>query len=1014
MMTTNTNVTPSLDWLVDTSVFAVNRVPAHSDHVYYETLDQAKAKQSMPWRQSLNGKWKFHYAENPSSRPADFYKPEFNCSYWDSISVPAHIQLEGYGTPQYVNTMYPWDGVHDIRPPQVPMEDNPVGSYVRNFNVPEHMEDMPLYISFQGVESAFYVWLNGRFVGYSEDSFTPADFELTDYLQPGENKLAVEVYQRSTGAWLEDQDFWRFSGIFRDVYLYTTPELHVFDLSVQARLDDTYSEGSLKAAMLFQKTIPAGAKIMGSLYDQTGRLIQEADGLFQKQTAVVTFKVDQPKLWSAEDPYLYSLYLQIFNEEDQLVEVIPQTVGFRRFEIIDKVMCLNGKRIVFKGVNRHEFNARTGRVVTEEDMVWDIKTMKQHNINAVRTSHYPNQTRWYELCDEYGLYVIDEMNLETHGSWQKLGQVDPTWNIPGNLSEWQDIVMDRAISMLERDKNHPSILIWSCGNESYAGEVIVNVANYFRDKDPSRLVHYEGVFHAREYEEASDMESRMYAKVADIIEYLENEPKKPFINCEYTHAMNNSLGGMYKYTDLENKYPMYQGGFIWDYIDQALWKKNREGQEYLAYGGDFHDRPTDYIFCTDGIVFADRKLSPKMQEVKYLYQNIKLDVNDKGIVLRNENLFADTSAYDLVWTVRRNGITCWEEKLDQLVTAGEQAEFDIDMPASVTAQPGTYTIDATMRLREPSEWGEAGFEVASGQYVWEKKAAILKATGNLRVVEGDVNIGVHGHDFSVQFSKAAGSLTSLNYDGEELIETPPYPIFWRASTDNDNGYQHSYTAGVWLAASVARRCIDVTVDALAEQVDVSFTYAFSIAEKLHVQTIYSVFPDGSIRVKAHCRGAEGLPDLPTFALSFRTSADYSDLEWFANGPEENYEDRKHGARLSRFQNTVKTNGTAYVRPQESGTRTGVRWLKVTHVKGRGLELRAHDLPLTCNVSPHTALEIEQANHAYELPPVHYTVLTVSGKQMGVGGDDSWGAPVHPEHKLSSGVDHHFVFTINRA
>ncbi|PAF21343.1 beta-galactosidase [Terribacillus saccharophilus] len=1013
-MTINTNVTPSLDWLSDTSVFAVNRVPAHSDHVYFETLEQAKAKKDMTWRQSLNGKWKFHYAQNPSARPADFYNAAYDCSRWDSITVPTHMQLEGYGTPQYVNTMYPWDGIHDIRPPQVPMEDNAVGSYVRHFTVPKHMENMPLYISFQGVESAFYVWLNGQFVGYSEDSFTPAAFDLTAYLQPGENKLAVEVYQRSTGSWLEDQDFWRFSGIFRDVYLYTTPELHVFDLSVQARLDDSYSKGSLKAAMLFQETIPAGAKITGNLYDKHGSLVQEAEGLFQDQTAVVAFNVETPQLWSAEDPNLYSLYLQVFNEEGQLVEVIPQTVGFRRFEMIDKVMCLNGKRVVFKGVNRHEFNARSGRVVTEEDMLWDIKTMKQHNINAVRTSHYPNQTRWYELCDEYGLYVIDEMNLESHGSWQKLGQVEPSWNVPGNLPEWQDIVMDRAVSMLERDKNHPSILIWSCGNESYAGEVIVNVANYFREKDPSRLVHYEGVFHAREYDEASDMESRMYAKVEDIIEYLENNPEKPFISCEYSHAMNNSLGGMYKYTDLENVYPMYQGGFIWDYMDQAILKKNRYGQEFLAYGGDFHDRPSDYIFCTNGIVFADRKLSPKMQEVKYLYQNIKLDIDDRKIVVRNENLFADTSAYELVVTVRREGESCYEQSVEQGVPAGQQAEYKIDIPASVIAQTGTYTIDASIRLSEATLWADAGYEIAFGQYVLESKTETPKATGKLRVVEGDVNIGVHGNDFSVQFSKAAGSLTSLRYDGEELIETPPHPTFWRASTDNDNGYQQGYTAGVWLAASVARKCTDVALDIGTDQVDVTFTYTFSIAEKLQVQTIYSVFPDGAIRVKAVYQGAEGLPDLPTFALTFRTSAAYSNLDWFAQGPEENYADRNHGARLSRFQNTVQSNGTAYVRPQESGTRTGVRWLKLTNEKGSGIELDAVDMPITCNASPHTALEIEQANHAYELPPVHYTVLTISGKQMGVGGDDSWGAPVHPEHTLTSDGDHSFTFTIKRA
>ena len=644
---------PSLNWLTDVSKFAVNRLPAHSDHMYFETLAEARSAVPMKMRHELNGNWKFYYSINPNHRPVNFFEKDYPCAGWGDIKVPGHIQLQGYGQLQYVNTMYPWDGHHELRPPEIPTDHNPVGSYVKYFNVPANMQNKPVYISFQGVESAFYVWLNGEFVGYSEDSFTPAEFDLTPYLIDGENKLAVEVYQRSTGGWLEDQDFWRFSGIFRDVYLYTVPEIHVADLHVRPELDSTFTKGTLAVDLKLQGSAPS--KITAELVDRKGSLVQtgKAENINGKWS--INMPVKQPALWSAENPYLYKLFIQIYNESGSLVEVVPQKVGFRRFELVNKMMHLNGERIVFKGVNRHEFNPRRGRAITKEDMLWDIKTLKRHNINAVRTSHYPNQSLWYELCDEYGVYVIDEMNLETHGSWQKMGKVEPSWNIPGNLSEWEPIVMDRAISMVERDKNHPSILIWSCGNESYAGEVILNVSKYFKRVDPSRLVHYEGVFHNRDYNDTSDMESRMYAKPADIKKYLNENPEKPYISCEYMHAMGNSLGGMYKYTDLEQKYPMYQGGFIWDYIDQSIYKKDRYGNEFLAYGGDFGDRPTDYGFCTNGIVYANRELSPKMQEVKFLYQDFKLVPDQTGVTIKNESLFSNTADFELVYALFLEG-----------------------------------------------------------------------------------------------------------------------------------------------------------------------------------------------------------------------------------------------------------------------------------------------------------------------------------------------------------------------
>ena len=499
-----------INWLGDVSVFEVNRLHAYSDHRYYQTMEEAVASAEMALRYDLNGTWKFNYSIRPDCRPELFYTSEYSSEGWDDIEVPGHIQLQGYGQIQYVNTQYPWDGLNELRPPALPQDKNAVGSYIRTFHLPKGWEANPVYISFQGVESAFYVWLNGQFVGYGEDSFTPSDFDLSPFLQDGENKLAVEVYQRSTGSWLEDQDFWRFSGIFRDVYLYTVPAAHIRDVHVRTDLDASYTNGTLELDLKLEGKAAAGARIEAELRDKEGSVVKTF-GPNEVGNGLVQIREDIGKvnLWSAEIPYLYRLYIRVYDAAGSLVEVVPQAVGFRKFEMIDKVMHINGKRIVFKGVNRHEFNPRRGRAITKEDMLWDVRTIKQNNMNAVRTSHYPNQSLWYELCDEYGLYVIDEMNLETHGSWQKLGAVEPSWVIPGDKPEWHDIVMDRAVSLVERDKNHPSILIWSCGNESHGGEVIYKVSQYFKKADPKRIINYKNVFHYCLFNNTSDIESRM-------------------------------------------------------------------------------------------------------------------------------------------------------------------------------------------------------------------------------------------------------------------------------------------------------------------------------------------------------------------------------------------------------------------------------------------------------------------------------------------------------------------------
>ena len=619
-------MTPNLQWLEDPTVFQVNRLNAHSDHVCYLTEQECRLNASS-LRQNLDGQWLFHWSSAPAKRPAGFWKEDFDASGFDTIQVPGHMELQGYGQIQYINKLYPWDGHAHLRPPMIDWNNNPVGSYVRYFDLDPALKGKRICISFQGVEKAFYVWLNGQFVGYSEDTFTPSDFDLTPYIKETGNRLCVEVYKHSSASWLEDQDFFRFSGIFRSVYLYAKMPVSVDDLWLNTSLDKDLTTGrmTVRLAVSGEAVSSVHCRIA---HDTDGEIwagnltLTERDGFLFSQELVLP----NIRLWDYGRPELYHVLLTVENGG-----YIPYDVGFRRFEMADKIMTLNGKRLIINGVNRHEWSAVSGRCITTEDMDAAMEVFLKNNINAVRTCHYPNRTEWYHMCDSKGIYMMDETNLETHGSWQKDMFVDPEWNVPGSLPEWKDCVLDRANSMFQRDKNHVSILFWSCGNEAFCGSNIVEMANFFRREDPSRMVHYEGCYWPRgvvngtpsspywrpEYETVSDMESRMYATPAEVREYLELDPKKPYISCEYMHNMGNSLGGMESYVRMIDEFPMYQGGFIWDYMDQALWHENARGEKVLGYGGDFGERQADYNFSGNGIVTADGLEKPCMQEVRY-------------------------------------------------------------------------------------------------------------------------------------------------------------------------------------------------------------------------------------------------------------------------------------------------------------------------------------------------------------------------------------------------------------
>ncbi|VUX08398.1 glycoside hydrolase family 2 TIM barrel-domain containing protein [Blautia obeum] len=999
----------------DPQYFRDGRMDAHSDHTYYRDGEEAQEKETS-FRYDLNGIWKFHYARNYGSAIPGFEKADYCCKDWDDIRVPAHIQMEGYDAPQYANVQYPWEGHEDIHPGEIPEHFNPVASYVKYFEVPEEMQGKRLFISFQGAESGIALWLNGQFVGYSEDSFTPSEFELTEYVKEGENKLAAQVFKWTASSWCEDQDFYRFSGIYRDVYLYTVPEVHVYDLQIRAIPDETLSTAALEIG-----TDTWGKGTVKITLSKDGETVIEDKKALDGEE-IYSWKVEDPVLWSAEDPQLYDLVLEVYNEAEELQEVVPQKIGFRRFEMKDGIMTLNGKRIVFKGVNRHEFSSVSGRHVSEEELRKDLKTMKQNNINAIRTCHYPDASMIYELCDEHGIYMIDETNLESHGSWDVAEFTkDYTYVVPHDKPEWLDMMLDRANSMYQRDKNHAAILIWSCGNESFGGKDIFEMSQFFHKEDPTRLVHYEGLCHDRRYNDTSDMESQMYPSVEAIKEFLAKDSSKPFICCEYTHAMGNSCGAMHKYTDLTDTEPKYQGGFIWDYIDQSIYKKDRYGKEFQAYGGDFGERPTDYNFSGNGIAYGgNRDASPKMQEVKFNYQNITAEVGADSVKVINKNLFVNTDIFDCEVTVAKNGKVIRRASLATAVAPLSEETYVL--PLAKEEKPGEYTVTVSFHLKEDKAWAEAGHEVAFGQYVYKIEEPKKTCPEGVKVIRSTHNIGVRGAHFEVLFSVLNGGLVSYKYAGKEMIEAIPKPNFWRAPTDNDCGNLMGMRYGQWKLASMYLSHKDFRqgaygpanmpeVEVNEKSVKVSYTYIMPTTPTSECKLSYEVFGDGRVKTTLVYDPVKELGDMPEFGVIFKFNADYDRVEWYGLGEAETYSDRKKGAKLGIYANMVADNIARYMVPQECGAKEEVRWAKVTDRKGRGMlfEMDENNGPMMFSALPYTPHEMENAMHPYELPEVHYTVVRVAKDQMGIGGDDSWGARTHEEYLLKTDKKMEFSF-----
>ena len=995
-------------WLTDATVFEVNRTPAHSNHKCFTHDPQSDEHSDLT--QSLDGEWRVEIVQ---ASDIDFNEEPFVAENFDDSSfcraqVPGHLQMAGLLKNKYVNIQYPWDGHENPLEPNVP-ENNHVALYRRKFVVSKRLADTKesggsVSIVFHGMATAIYVWVNGLFAGYGEDGFTPNEFDITDLLHDGENVVAVACYEYSSASWLEDQDFWRLHGLFRSVELMAQPHVHVENMQLEADWDAESGTASLDAALSVRNASDA-ATISATLKDSEGNVVWEASTNADANTTFASGSLQGLEPWSAESPSLYELEVNVIDQAGNIVEAAVQKVGFRRFRIENGIMTLNGKRIVFKGADRHEFDAKRGRSITEQDMIDDVIFCKRHNINAIRTSHYPNQERWYDLCDEYGIYLIDETNLATHGSWCLPGDVVTAETaVPGSKAHWEGACVDRVNSMMRRDYNHPSVVIWSLGNESYTGDVFRAMYKHVHDIDPNRPVHYEGVTKNRDYDDVTDIETRMYEHADVVEEYLKNDPQKPYISCEYMHAMGNSVGNLDEYTALE-RYPHYQGGFIWDFIDQAIYATQSDGSTRLCYGGDFGDRPSDYEFSGNGLVFADRTPTPKAQEVKQLYSNVHIDVTDRSVSIKNDNLFISTGGYQFVLRILADGEPVWQSERRFDVPADSACTFDVEWPVDLyRANADELVLEVSQRLAEATDWAPAGYELAFGQtIVAGTKAAedaALPADGIVTV--GRWNAGVQGSGREILLSRTQGGLVSYTFDGHEFVLRRPAITTFRALTDNDRGAGHGFERAQWMAAGRYARCVDNVIEQVDEDtLKAVYTYELATPQCTKVTVGYTADTTGRLNLHVEYPGESGeLPTIPAFGIEWTLPVQYSNLRFFGAGPEETYQDRKH-AKLGVWSTDAFKDHAPYLMPQETGNHEEVRWAEITDENGHGLRVsRANGAaPFAVSLQPYSSFMIEEAQHQDELPAPKHMFLRVLAAQMGVGGDDSWMSPVHSQYHI---------------
>jgi len=1015
------------DW-ENPAVLGRNKEPYHCTLLPYPDEESARAgtRDASPYHQSLNGVWKFNWVGKPDDRPRDFYKPEVDVSDWDEIPVPSVWQLQGYGIPIYTNVRYPFPA----DPPRIPHDYNPVGSYRRVFEVPGEWRGRRVFIHFDGVESAFYIWLNGKQVGFSKNSMGPAEFDLTPYLQDGENTLAVEVYRWSDGSYLEDQDMWRYSGIFRDVYLFATPETHVRDFFVRCDFDGEYRDAVLK---LTAKVCNFGEKacqehaLEGVLLDADGAPVGKQP-LFtaalkalaggEEQVLELEAPVNSPRKWSSEDPYLYTFMVLLKMHSGETLEVVQCRFGFRKVEIRDAQLLVNGVSVLLKGANRHENDPWRGRAVTIERMIQDIEILKRFNFNTVRTSHYPDDPKWYELCDRYGIFLIDEANLEAHGMGYDL---DKTL---GNRPEWQAAHIDRHTALVERDKNHPSVIIWSMGNESGSGCNFEAGARKIRALDPTRPIHYERM------NEVADIDSVMYPHVDELIAEGKKDSPKPFIMCEYAHAMGNAVGNFKEYWDAIESHKRLIGGCIWEWADHGIFKyTNEEPAEdgsrtwFWAYGGDFDDQPNDKNFCMDGLVFPDRAIPPKMWEVKKVYQYVSIAPSDLAsgkVRVRNKHFFANLNRYGIRWSVSEDGRILEEGVLAPLdLPAGQETELTVPY-ASPSLRPGAeYWLRISFHLAEDTLWAQKGHEAAWEQMrlpldAGKKRAIIFGKNLKLKVEEDSTRVVVSGKSFAARFSKTHGGISAVTYgkqmvipDGGEVFNGPALNLL-RAFTDNDNR-QHQgeslkrgfYEAGLSQMRSYLKRFEVVSRDANTVCVRSHIHCLGSKGRGFAHECMYTLYPDGSIHLRNHLEPIGELPMLPRIGLKTTFAGELEQLAWYGRGPYESYPDRKTGAPVGRYESTVSDQYVPYPFPQECGNKEDVRWAALTNARGQGV-LVLMDAPMAFSALRFTPGDLNRAEHPYDLNPRRNITACVDYKQCGLG-NGSCGPLVLDSYALYGGT-----------
>ena len=996
----------------------------HASFTPYASEKEAMNPTSVsPFVKSLNGTWKFKWVSHPSKVPDTFYQPATATDTWDNIPVPSNWQVvaarEGrpYDKPIFTNIKHPFEAT----PPRITADTNAVGLYRTTFTLPATWKEKPLFLHFGGVQSACYVWLNGQQLGYHEDGMTPFEFDISAVGKEGVNHLAVQVINWSDGSYLEDQDYWRLSGIFRDVSLLSPPSIHITDYTVQTDLDDDYRNATLKLnvyARNFTRQAQYGYQLITTLYDASGQKVISSTprtiGMMDPASEMPIqqeFPVTSPQKWSAESPYLYTLTMQIMNSEGTILEAISQRVGFREIKIQGGQLLVNGKPILIKGVNRHEFDPETGRVISRESMIRDITLMKQHNINAVRTSHYPNKAEWYDLCDEYGLYVVDEANIESHELWYKKV-------ILADEPAWKAAFLARGKAMVERDKNHPSVIIWSLGNEASNGANFMAMANFIRLADPTRPIHYEGRANYGPTTLSSfDIISVMYPSPEDMIELVKKDSGRPLIVCEYAHGMGNSVGNLQEYWDVIEKYPTMQGGFIWDWVDQGLSAKTADGRPYWN-----HINYIDGANAGDGLVNPDRTPQPEINEVKKVYQYVKfltpdtLQAGQQTIKLRNAYDFLSLSPFKLVWNLMKNGKSVQEGTLTSLTTAAGQ-EQSVAIPYQIPGTPpagAEYFLNLSLQLKDKTSWAPAGHEVAWRQVplaVGTPAPTAISYTKNtplrLTLVRGK-GVTLIGQNFSVSFDKKTARMTSFKYKNKEMLESGLYADFYRVPTDNDEGGGKDSYASRWREAgldSLRLMGSDLRVEKINPHV-----YKVSLVKSLTgkaggilVSSIYTVYATGDIHLQNTFTPNGTWPPLARVGLQFRMPAAFDQVSWYGRGPFETYPDRKSSARVGLYSGSVDEQHFPYIMAQENGNKTDVRWVAVTNTDGLGL-LAISDSVFSVNVHNYTDAALLAAKKpGTPLVKDSVTVVNLDLKQMGLGGDDSWSPRVHAPYQIPAQV-----------